>query len=243
MREMRFHRLVRVGHRSACALQHWRAELDLPRDVLVSEHPRRTGEHAEIPSLRIRLDEPDLRQVDADALDPCVKGQTRDGHVLALLDIGRAGHKMMRSALQRPHRHVAVRIANRNAIRQHEATDTVGDDVPHEARVVRRVGFGGVHSVEVAKEGARDRSRPDVRADIDHHSSNGQFACLQDFAQGEAPSSFEACRHAILIAGALGNPPRQAGNDDAGRRSRRGIAGARDGIAIRNAAPGKGRLA
>src|SRR5258705_3399180 len=131
VREMRFHQLVRLRHRASGALQHRRAELDLPRDVLVSEHSWCAGEHAEVPSLRVRLDESDLREVDADPLDPCVKRQTRYSHALIPLDIGGASHKMMRSALQRPHRHVAVRIADRHAIRQYEALDSVGNDVSH----------------------------------------------------------------------------------------------------------------
>ena len=242
MGEVRLHRVVRLGRRHAGALQHRRAELDLPRDVLVSEHPGRASEHAEVPSLRIRLDESDLRQVDADAIDPCVKRQTRDSHALVLLDIGRAGHKMMRSALQRPHRHVAVRIANRNAIRQHEAPDTVGDDVPHEARVVGRVGFGGVHAVEVAQQRARNRGRPDVRADVDHHAAHCQLARLQDLGQREPPLSFEAPADAALFVGTLRDPPRETGDDDVGGAGRDAIAPV-DRIEVRRAADRKRRLA
>ena len=153
----------------------------------------------------------------------------------------------MRSALQHPHRHLAVRIPDGHAIRQHQSAGAVGDDIPYETGVIRGIGFGGVDGREVAEQRARDGGRPHVRADVDHHAADGQFACLENFAQRQAALSLEPRGYSTfrgLICRGSDAARETTTTDRRWSRSRSGRwIRLRDRGAVRMAARGKRRLA
>jgi hypothetical protein len=126
----------------------------------------------------------------------------------------RLGDEMVRAASPHAHRHLTIHVPNRDSIWKYEPSDAVADDVPHETGVVERIRLDRVHPVKIAKQGARNRCCPHIRADVDHGASDGQLACLEDFGEWQATPYGEAMRNPFGIVRLGGHPPRETRKDD-----------------------------
>src|SRR5262245_23318306 len=102
---------------------------------------------------------------------------------------------MMRATSSHAHRHLTIGVSNRDSIWKHEPSDAVADDVPHKTRVIEGIRLDRVHAVEVAKQGARNRRRPDIRADVDHGAPLGQLARLENLGKRQTTPYAKATRN------------------------------------------------
>src|SRR6185503_15390142 len=150
------------------------------------------GQHPRIPSLRVGLDEADVREIDSNSIHPCVQRQAGDNHPFTLTDVLRTRDEVMRATSTHVHRHLTIGVTHRDSIWKDQPSDAVADDVPDETGVVGRTRLDRVYAVEVAKQGARNRRRPDIRANVDHGAPDGQLACLENLGERQTTPYAEA---------------------------------------------------
>src|SRR5262245_21504544 len=133
-------------------------------------------------------------------LDPGVEREARYRDPLFLPDVLHAQDEMMRAAFHPPHRHVAIAIADSDAVRQHQSPHTAATDVPHEACVVGWIGFDRIDPAEVAEYGARNRCGANVGADVDHGAADCKFPCFENLIEWKTPATHQSLRDPLRVA-------------------------------------------